>query len=46
MKEELIEMLDRALELLEQLEGNAEALDGAYDKIVQASEIIEKYAVE
>jgi hypothetical protein len=46
MKEELIEMLERALELLEQLEGNAEALDKAYDMIVEASEVIEKYAVE
>ena len=46
MKEELIETLNRALELLEDLEGNAEALDKAYDMIVKASEIVEKYAVE
>lgn len=46
MKEELIETLNRALELLEALEGNDEALSKAYDLIIKASDIIEKYAVE
>jgi hypothetical protein len=46
MKEDLIEILERALELLEHLEGNNEALDKAYNMIVEASELIEKYAVE
>ena len=46
MKEELIEMLDKALGLLEDLEGNAEALDKAYDHILAATDPIEKYATE
>ena len=39
-------MLNKALELMETLEGNADALDKAYDLILDASDLIEKYAVE
>lgn len=46
VKDELIDLLGRALEMLEGLEGNEEALDKAYDMILQSTDIIEKYAVE
>ena len=45
-KEDIIEMLAAAADLIESLEGNEDALEKAIDKIEEAIELVQKYAIE
>lgn len=45
-KQDVLDMLNNALDLIEGLEGNDDALEKAMTHISQAISIVEKYAVE
>ena len=46
MKEDVLNLINELLELMEDLEGNQQSLDNAYDHIVEAQALITKYAAE
>ena len=45
-KEDLLAVLDEALDILDIIEGNEEALGRAWDLIEEAKVLIQKYAAE